>query len=1340
METQHSLADAPPLKVIAVEVADLDPDSPSVGFGEESAEAEAEVVEVGVGVGGPSVPATEGETDQEASDEEQWESESLYADALEGLGEGPLGEEDDACSPEEAVMYRRQLRALGADRFVAETITNHSITAKKLCTAFGIRNPAFLEGAPDEAYYPLLGLGLSRELSKRQKLSHYNTIDDAVDLLKKSKNIIVLTGAGISTSLGIPDFRSDGGLYSKLEHLGLSDPQEVFDIEIFREDPSIFYSIACDILPSTNDFSPTHAFIRLLQDKEKLLTNFTQNIDDIESKAGVQADKLVQCHGSFATATCIKCGYKVSGEEIYEDLKACKVAQCSRCLRGLLQTGDRGLKRKRSSNSVRSRKGKDDTFGDDEDDDDYTVPDAGVMKPDITFFGEALPETFHDRLVKHDRDLVDLVVVIGTSLKVAPVSEVIGFLPANIPQIYISRTPVSHVDFDVDMLGDCDVVVAELCRRAGWSLEHKMIPKDQSVQVRQEEGYESRFSFTVEAGMKFLVRFVQVHETFRRPEIQALAEVHGHHVEFDVYDETSPFSIITLQNCFEARRIVGRSVLSKAIYELWGSGTTYEELHNDVQRQASPPWRKYKNTSFRFDIDAYQGKRTAQEQRDLINSFRYLGFDGTIKLDHPEEKFRIFEDWDQRARQPKQLYLGRWVANGGRDAMSQYDLKKRDYISTTSMDSELALVTANLALARPGKLFYDPFVGTGSFAVACAHFGGFCLGSDIDGRTIRGSGGRNVLSNFKQYNLEHSWLDGFIADLTNSPTRERRWLDGILCDPPYGIREGLKVLGSRDAGKGKEAYYIDGQAAHLRSDYIPPKRPYSFTAMLDDILSYAANALVDDGRLCLWMPTANEDLTVLDIPQHRCLELTSICIQPFTKWSRRLLSYRRIPSSQMQEHERTVKHQRQADSGTANDLNIFRKKRDMASSATVPVTPRLAPLRIVNSNTDCGKDADIPQLELDNLGRPRSTEGTRRWDKPTAFSELPRPSSPPGSDSLPPSPLLPLTAAVMTPTPLRRSIPKDRFSALFSTLKTQTYHDPSSRGPGSHTIRTIAWNPTGHLIATGSADRTLRIWNPDKASVKNSTELRGHTGAIERVAWNPTKEAELASCSSDGTVRFWDVRSKACTGEVKAGGEGFTLAWKPDGTEVIVGRKDDALLPIHLPPLVPTITALPPILQTVQTNQTTFNHTGSHLLLTTGAGTVKILSYPSLTLQHTLHAHTSSCFALALAPTGRHLAIGGSDALVSLWDTTEWICRHALDRMTGPVRSVGFSFDGSYLAAGSDEGSGIEIAHADTGEYVHTLPTGGPAPHVAWHPHRYWIAYSGDPMGLKIVGAAGGSL
>lgn len=104
-------------------------------------------------------------------------------------------------------------------------------------------------------------------------------------------------------------------------------------------------------------------------------------------------------------------------------------------------------------------------------------------------------------------------------------------------------------------------------------------------------------------------------------------------------------------------------------------------------------------------------------------------------------------------------------------------------------------------------------------------------------------------------------------------------------------------------------------------------------------------------------------------------------------------------------------------------------------------------------------------------------------------------------------------------------------------------------------IRTIAWNPTGQLVATGSADRTLRIWNPERSQVKYSTELRGHTAGIEKVVFNPVRDSELASCSTDGTVRLWDVRSKTCVSRLDVGGEAFTLSWSADGSVMVVGRK-----------------------------------------------------------------------------------------------------------------------------------------------------------------------------------------
>lgn len=103
----------------------------------------------------------------------------------------------DACSQEESSAFRKRLREIGEDAFIQETVVAKQITAKKLCTAFGVQLPFWLEGAPDAAYYRLLDACISRELSRRVKLRQYNTFEDAVDLLKRSKNIVVLTGAGV---------------------------------------------------------------------------------------------------------------------------------------------------------------------------------------------------------------------------------------------------------------------------------------------------------------------------------------------------------------------------------------------------------------------------------------------------------------------------------------------------------------------------------------------------------------------------------------------------------------------------------------------------------------------------------------------------------------------------------------------------------------------------------------------------------------------------------------------------------------------------------------------------------------------------------------------------------------------------------------------------------------------------------------------------------------------------------------------------------------------------------------------------------------------------------------
>lgn len=371
-------------------------------------------------------------------------------------------------------------------------------------------------------------------------------------------------------------------------------------------------------------------------------------------------------------------------------------------------------------------------------------------------------------------------------------------------------------------------------------------------------------------------------------------------------------------------------------------------------------------------------------------------------------------------------------------------------------------------------------------------------------------------------------------------------------------------------------------------------------------------------------------------------------------------------------------------------------------------------------------------------------------------------------------------APISSVPPHRRPLPKTLLPSALSTSKTLIYSDTSLSQPTSSSrhhapvsasststgaqLRSIAWSPLGNLIATADA-RILRVWNPEKTAVKFSTELKlapgqggsapvtasrhsagssaGHLAGTERVAWNPAREAELASVGNDGMLRFWDVRARGgLAGDVKVGGEGFSLAWRPGsnaGNEVVVGTKDDRIVGIDRRALK----VVSEQQQSLQTNGIAFTNSGQELLLTTGDGHVKIADWPSLETLHALNAHTSACSVVQICPRGRHIAIGGSDALITVWDTTEFVCRHSLTHMSGAVRSVSFSFDGSYLVGGADEpsdgpnGKGIQVVHVETGESVHTVPTASATPCVAWHPSRYLMAWSGESTGLRIIGTGG---
>ena len=224
----------------------------------------------------------------------------------------------------------------------------------------------------------------------------------------------------------------------------------------------------------------------------------------------------------------------------------------------------------------------------------------------------------------------------------------------------------------------------------------------------------------------------------------------------------------------------------KDISELWCFSKSKKDLFSQLRGHNRDVYIQNRS-SFKFLVSSFGYSLSLSEQLERINSLAWLDFPGKVDLSHPDVEFVYYEEYKEQSKstdQPLNYYFGVHIASGsGNEIWNQYDLKKRNYLGTTSMDAELSLITANQALARPGSIIYDPFVGTGSFLISCSHFGAFSIGSDIDGRKIKGSvddGG--IEGNLSQYKMEAMVLGTIASDFAHHPWRKAPFFDAIVCD------------------------------------------------------------------------------------------------------------------------------------------------------------------------------------------------------------------------------------------------------------------------------------------------------------------------------------------------------------------------------------------------------------------------------------------------------------------------------------------------------------------------------------------------------------------------------
>ncbi|HIE10796.1 MAG TPA: NAD-dependent protein deacylase [Kiritimatiellae bacterium] len=229
-------------------------------------------------------------------------------------------------------------------------------------------------------------------------------VRQAARLLGSSRRIAVLSGAGISVSSGIPDFRSQDGLYSDPSNIG------IFEIGEFIREPERFFRFAARFYQVLMDARPNTAHEEIARWQQAAQVEvITQNIDDLHEQAGAQ--QVYHLHGSYRTSRCMRCGKMRPTDELLDDVARGCVPLCH-C--------------------------------------------GGILKPEIVFFGEQLPLAAWSA-AQRAIAAADVLLVVGTSLVVYPANMLPRMRSPSTAMIVVNRDP-TPADGEAEVVIRGDIV------------------------------------------------------------------------------------------------------------------------------------------------------------------------------------------------------------------------------------------------------------------------------------------------------------------------------------------------------------------------------------------------------------------------------------------------------------------------------------------------------------------------------------------------------------------------------------------------------------------------------------------------------------------------------------------------------------------------------------------------------------------------------------------------------------------------------------------------------------------------------------------------------------------